>query len=105
VIDLAIVFIWLAANNADSLESEDASKRSNTRIELGDVIEGADRFCVVTNTYTNSSGMPEAAVLCSDGRTSTWTDAPGSVSGFHSRVSEGCDPTIEALKLYVERLK
>ena len=68
------------------------------------MLEGTGRFYVVTSIYTNSSGMPEAAVLRTDGRSSTFTNAPGSVSGFHLRVGERCDPTIEALKLFVEQL-
>jgi hypothetical protein len=74
-------------------------------LKLGDVIQGAGRCCVVTRTYASAEDMPKASVLCSDGTTSTWTDAPGSVSGFHLRVAEGCEPTIVALKLVVGRLK
>jgi hypothetical protein len=55
-------------------------------LKVGDVLEGDGRFYVVTSTYTNSSGMPEAAVLCTDGRSSAFTDATGSVSGFQVRI-------------------
>ena len=72
-------------------------------LKLGDVIKGADRFYVVTGTYTNSHGMPEVAVLCSDQRTSAWTDAPRSVSALHLKVGEGCAPTIEALRQSIEQ--
>jgi hypothetical protein len=74
-------------------------------LKVGDVIQGTGRFYVVTRTYASAEDMPKASVLCSDGSTSSWTDAPGSMSGFHLRVAEGCEPTIEALKLVVGRLK
>jgi hypothetical protein len=74
-------------------------------LKVGDVIEGAGRFYVVTRTYASAEDMPKASVLCSDGTASAWADFPGSMPGFHPRVGEGCEPTIEALKLFVERLK
>lgn len=60
-------------------------------LKAGDVIKGAGRYAVVMSVYKNATGMPEAAVLYTDGRTSAWTDAPGSVSGLHLKVGEGCD--------------
>jgi hypothetical protein len=60
---------------------------------------------VVTSVYKNATGMPEAAVLYTDGRTSAWTDAPGAISGFHSRVWEGCDTNLDALRKFADGLK
>jgi hypothetical protein len=74
-------------------------------LKVGDVIKGDGRFYVVTRTYASAEDMPKASVLCSDGTTSAWSDFPGSVPGFHARVGEGCEPTIKALKLFVERLE
>ena len=74
-------------------------------LKLGDVLKGANRFYVVTETYANRLGLPEAAVLCSDERTSARTDTPGSVSGLHLKVGEGCAPTIEALRRFIEHLE
>jgi len=73
-------------------------------LKPGDVIESDRRYAVVTSVYRNLSGMPEVAVLYTDGSTSAWTEEPLAVSGFRLRVGAGCEPNLQALRKFVEAL-
>jgi hypothetical protein len=77
-------------------------------LKLGDVIEvGVDHSAVVRRAYRNRSAndAPQAEVLDNHGDESLWTDAFSSVPGLYLRVGEGCEPTLESLKKFVQALK
>ena len=77
-------------------------------LKVGDVIEvGADHYGVVRRIYRNPSAndAPQAEVLDNHGDESLWTDAFSSVPGRYLRVGEGCEPTLESLKKFVQALK
>ena len=77
-------------------------------LKVGDVIEvGVDHYAVVRRVYRNPStnDAPQAEVLDNHGDESRWTDAFSSVPGLYLRVGKGCEPTLEALKKFVQTLK
>jgi hypothetical protein len=71
-------------------------------LKIGDVIEDALEYGVVTSISKNARGIQETAVLYTNGATSVWPDTPDSRSVLHSRVGEGCDTKQEALKKFVD---
>jgi hypothetical protein len=77
-------------------------------LKVGDVIEvGVDHYAVVRRIDRNRSAndTPQAEVLDNHGDESLWTDAFSSVPGLYLRVGKGCEPTLEALKRFVQALK
>jgi hypothetical protein len=60
-------------------------------------------YVVVTGIYRNDAGMPTADVLRETGIPAIgWTDRLSGSPGFFIKVGEGCDPTTEALKAFIE---
>jgi hypothetical protein len=74
-------------------------------LKLGDVIEDALEYGVVTSISKNTRGIQETAVLYSNRAASFWSHTPESGSVLHSRVGEGCDANQEALKKFVNGLR
>jgi hypothetical protein len=71
-------------------------------LKIGDVIKETERYCVVTSVLVQ--GPSKAIGLCSDEGYGEWSETAGGSGEHVARVGEGCEPTLVALKRFIEQL-